>query len=106
MQAWRFYTEGAATAAGGERQIKFDLANPRDMAEIIGTAIGFTPTRLSQFYDKRAMQVESAHYWNARRTALLAQYEHAYRNRDKKELSRLHGRIKEYTMRFLTTGWV
>lgn len=96
MQLRRFLAEGAATGPGGERYVKFDLENPSDMAALMGQAIGFTPEKLTKFYDKRRMQVEAAGYWNGRRTGLLTQFERAYRSKDPAERAYVKARIAEY----------
>lgn len=96
FQVQRYLADQASVGLGGETQVRFDLENPRDMAAIIGTAIGFTPQKVTEFHGMRRMQMHASTYWNSRRTGLLSQYEAAYRSKDPEQRKYVMSRINEY----------
>lgn len=64
---------GFESTPSGEVLQTYDLTNPRDLADLVGTALGFNPTPLSQRWDRKIQEDEAVRFWQGRRTILLEQ---------------------------------
>jgi hypothetical protein len=78
LKANRFLEEGRERNRAGATVIEFDASDSNHIAEIIGQAMGFTPTRLSRRWDRDRMQKETEMYWTTRRQVLMKQFDHAF----------------------------
>ena len=83
MRGSRFALEGRERTRSGATVLDFDASDPDQLAEIVGQALGFNPTRLSRKWDRQRLQMESIAFWNIRRGMLLKQFDHAVAARDK-----------------------
>lgn len=73
----RFAKEGRERARDGATVVEFDASDPNDLAETVGQALGFTPTKLSRKWDQQTMQREVIGFWTIQRGMLFRQYDHA-----------------------------
>lgn len=95
-KAYRYATQGKETLGDGSTLVSFDPHDPQDMAEILGVALGYTPTRVSQGWDAVIAQRELAAYWDLRRQMLFKQADVAWQSGDAEQKSRIIAAIKEF----------
>lgn len=77
-KAWRMYQEGGERNKNFATTIPFDGDDPEHLGEIIGTALGFRPTRVSQAYDRSTAEREIDIFWETQKQMLMRQ---AYRDK-------------------------
>lgn len=95
-RAYRWYSEGRERDAAGNTVMKFDPNDTEQMMEILARGMGYTPTRLSQAYDRKGAEREVETYWDLRHEGLLRQAWEAKKSGDKNEYSRVVGAVKEF----------
>ena len=66
-RGYRFLEEGRERNNNGGTVLKFNASDPEQLAEVVGQALGFTPTRLSRKWDRQRMEQEAVAFWNIRR---------------------------------------
>lgn len=88
---------------GGERDknynqyLEYDLSVPEDVGDLIGKAMGFTPTRESIKWDEQQMMREVQGFWQIRRELLLREaYEELHVKKDKEEYRGVLKKIRDY----------
>lgn len=81
-RSMRYLIEGRERDAKGATVAAFDSGDPEQMAEIAAVAMGFTPTRLSQEWDRRAAEYEVFTFWMARKTILTGRLTRAIQQKD------------------------
>jgi hypothetical protein len=95
-KAVRMGVEGQETNASGEVIAKFDPANPREFLELVGQGVGFTPTRLTQGWERNILANNMARYYQVQRSALQQQFNVAVFNEDREAISDVLKAVKEY----------
>ncbi len=96
VRANRFLEEGRERTRTGATVLEFDANDPDQLAEIIGQALGFTPTRLSRKWDRQRMEQEAKAFWEIRRGMLLSQMNHAQTVGDRGAIADVIAAIKRY----------
>jgi hypothetical protein len=92
----RFFRDEAAVGRKGEEVVDFDIHDPQDLATIIAQGIGFSPTELSQKWDRERMKAEAATYWKIRRGMLFAQFDWARNNNDREAMADTRAAIRRF----------
>lgn len=95
-KAYRWYSEGRERDRGGNTVVKFDPNDTQQMMEILARGMGYSPTRLTQQYDRQAAIREVETYWDLRHEGLLRQAWEAKKSGDKDEYARMIGAIKTF----------
>ena len=94
-KASRYAMRGMETSRGGAEFLLYDGSDPYHIPEIIGQAMGFTATRLSQKRETYGEQMTTALYWVERRQLLMERYAYATKTGD--------SRMKRSTMEDIIT---
>lgn len=92
----RFLEEGRERTRTGATVLEFDASDPDQLAEIVGQSLGFTPTRMSRFWDRKRMEQEAIAFWAIRRGMLLRQWDQAIVSKDRKIIATQLAAIKRY----------
>lgn len=71
IEATRLLVEGGERDKKGNITQFYDVNDPQQVAEAIAIAMGYTPTRKSQFYDRRTALYEVESYWKITRQMKL-----------------------------------
>ena len=95
-RAGEYLVTGTATDSRGNVVLKFDLSNPGHVAEIVGQALGFQPTRLVVESERRAVLNDITRYYIGRRSAILAAYTRALALREKEGIADARREIVEF----------
>jgi hypothetical protein len=95
-RAAEYLSLGAATDAYGRVIVKFDLHNPGHIAEIVGQALGFQPTRVAVEAERNIVLNDMARYYTGRRSAILAAYTRAIATKDKEAAADARREIVEF----------
>jgi hypothetical protein len=95
-RAFRYGNEGMERTRDGAAVVRFDTTDPKQMAELIGIALGYTPTRVSRTWDRIIAEKEATAFWDIRRDMLLRQMDEAVRNNDAKEREEIIKDIKKF----------
>lgn len=77
-RAFRIGAQGMERDRNYNETIPFDMTDTEHVAELIGMALGYNPTRVSQHYDNVRAQSEAQTYWTTQRSLLLRE---AYREK-------------------------
>lgn len=85
-KAWRRSERGEETFRGGGAVLKFEPNDIDHRMENILQALGFSPTRITQRYERRASQEDMRKYWTVRRAAAIENYAYAIMSGDKDTL--------------------
>ena len=96
VRAARFAEEGRERTRNDETVVEFDISDPVQAAEVIAQGLGFTPTRLSRVWDKKAMEREAIAYWEIRKRMLLKQYDRALTSRDNEVKADVLAAVRRY----------
>lgn len=96
VRALRFYTQGQEVNNTGAEVLDFDVTDTRQAAEILGQAIGFTPTRLSRKWDMQAMQRDSIRYWVIQRSMLFDEFDKARRAKDREAMADVREAVRKF----------
>lgn len=72
-KAMRRAYRGFENTQSGERIAGFDVNDPKQSAELIGTALGFNPARISQRWDRKMQEEEAIRFWQTRQGILMDQ---------------------------------
>lgn len=104
-KAYRFLEEGRERSRSGDTVIKFDASDPDHLAEITAQALGFTPTRLAQAWDRKRMQQESIAFWSIRRQMLMQQFNYAYDSGDRATMQNVAAAIRKYNNEIAIPGY-
>jgi hypothetical protein len=75
-RAYRFGTEGLTTKQGG-RVVKFDMTDPQDFAAVAEQALGFTPTKVTQWQEYNKQVQETLQTFKVAKTMLYGQLDKA-----------------------------
>lgn len=105
VKANRFLEEGRERTRTGATVLEFDASDPDQLAEIIGQAAGFTPTRLSRKWDRQRMEQEAIAFWTIRRGMLLKQMDHAVTVGDRGAVANVVAAIKRYNNEVAIAGF-
>jgi len=105
IKANRFLEEGRERTRTGATVLEFDASDPDQLAEIIGQAAGFTPTRLSRKWDRQRMEQEAIAFWTIRRGMLLKQMDHATTVGDKGAVADVIAAIRRYNNEVAIAGF-
>lgn len=81
----RYATEGGERTRTGAQTITFDREDPEQALEILSTALGFRPTRVSQEQEYFMASKEVEDFWQLQRQELLRQARDAIVNKKDKE---------------------
>lgn len=79
----RFGTEGQERSRNRAEILDFNIQDPAHLMELGMVATGFQPSRLTRRWDRIIAQRDAEAFWAARRTMVMAQYDHAVLVRDK-----------------------
>lgn len=97
VRAFRIGKEGGERDRNYNQNIEFDMDNTEHVAELVGMAMGYNPTRMRQHFDREQAKFEVQTYWEIQRKLLLDEF---YRNRfhyeDRDEVNETKRRIKEF----------
>lgn len=96
IRAYRYWNEGAEVNKSGAEVTNFDVTDTRQAAEVLGQAIGLTPTRLSRQWDQQAMQRDAVNYWVIRRKMLFEQFDKARQTKDREALGDARQALKQF----------
>lgn len=96
VRALRFYTQGQEVNNTGAEVLDFDVTDSRQAAEILGQAIGLTPTRLSRKWDMQAMQRDSIRYWVIQRSMLFDEFDKARRAKDREAMADVREAVRKF----------
>lgn len=96
LRAGRFQAEGRERDSKLGTVLDFDPHEPGHQAEIIATAFGFTPTRLSKKWDEKMALQDAINYWDTRRAILLKQMDYATYMKDKEAKTDVLAAIKKF----------
>jgi len=91
--------DGVETTPGGEVIAKFDLNDPRDIAELALTTFGFTPRKLSRGSQRLIAELQAVSYWQAQKMNILRQRNYAIENRDREAVADAQIAVREYNDR-------
>jgi hypothetical protein len=97
-RSYRYVKDGMERDRSGAPIVKFDTTDPKQMAEIIGVALGYTPTRLSREWDRINAEREAITYWDIRRGLLLGQMDQAVQRGDAELRESTVQNIKKYNL--------
>jgi hypothetical protein len=86
--------QGAEVARTGARVREFE--NWPGRLEAVAKAAGFTPTGLTQGYEKMAGNERMKQYWMGRRTVLMQDYGWVYMHKDREAIADMVQAIKEF----------
>jgi hypothetical protein len=89
-------TSGVSTTARGDPIATFDPHDTEQMMEIGAMALGYTPTRISQQWDRIKAFQEIKMFYQVTRNGLLDQIDAAKRNKDKEGYAGAMQAIKEW----------
>lgn len=81
-KAFHMATEGKVTSRSQARVIEFDIADPYHQAEIVGQALGFTPSRLTEKREGDWAAKQAVEYWQGRRSRVMDHYLWAVQAKD------------------------
>jgi len=95
-RAAEYLSLGAATDAHGRVIVKFDLHNPGHIAEIVGQALGFQPTRVAVEAERNIVLNDMVRYYTGRRSAILASYTRAIATKDREAAADARREIVEF----------
>lgn len=95
-QAGRVAKEGGERTTTGAQIVKFNVDNPTNVAEMIGMAMGFKPTRLTGEWDRIRAKAEVAMFWDIRRQDLLKQFDWARQAEDPRAMDGVIQAITKY----------
>jgi len=97
-KAIRRGTRGYETSYSGADilALDYDPTDPIHMAELIGQALGFVPTRVSEEMDKRWAMKQSHLYWSARATHLRMQHNVARKAEDREAIADVKEAIRRF----------
>lgn len=95
-KAVRMFQRGAETTQGGAAVAKFDVTDPLAIGELVGQALGFTPSRLAEKWDENAALQDAVKYWSTRRGILFNQFAFAAQAKDREALADSREAIREY----------
>lgn len=104
-KAYRYLDEGRERSRSGGTIVKFDASDPDQLSEIVGQALGLTPTRLSREWDRRRMEQESIAFWSIRRTMLMQQFDHAFQSGDKAVMQDMISAVRRYNNEIAIPGY-
>jgi hypothetical protein len=66
------------------------------LAEVVAQGLGFTPTRMSRYWDKQRAVLEAQAFWATRRGMLMKQFDHALQTRDASVIDDVRKAISRY----------
>ena len=95
-KARRFWANEQETDYYGDPTVSFDRTNPWHVAEMVGQAMGFTPSRVTETRQKQWMAQEAIKYYEGRQTILMRSFEAAVRAKDPIEMANVIEAVKEY----------
>ncbi len=96
VRALRYFTQGQEVNNTGAEVLDFDVTDTRQAAEILGQAIGLTPTRLSRKWDMQAMQRDAVRYWVIQRSMLFDEFDKARRTKDREALADARAAVRKF----------
>jgi hypothetical protein len=96
VRAGRYASEGRDRTATGATTIPFDVGDPDQLAEVVAQGLGFTPTRMSRYWDKQRAVLEAQAFWATRRGMLMKQFDHALQTRDASVIDDVRKAISRY----------
>lgn len=103
-RAYRWSEQGREKTNNGSTVVEFRTSDPEEVGEVIGQALGFAPTRLTQKWDLIAAQNERVNFYKMRRAYLLQYMNHAMTQGDTAEVSNAMKKIREYNSNLPTAG--
>ena len=89
-------SRGAETTASGEVIADFDPYDPREAMELFGQALGFTPTELSEGWEKKMAERDAVNYYRTLQATVLAQHNYAMMQEDREAITDMREAILEY----------
>lgn len=95
-RSYRAFSEGVERTPDGTTIATFNSRDTEQFLEMVGMAMGFTPTRLSAKYDLIAEQREVNAFWDLKRQAIIMQYRRAIQGKDDEEIQDAVGALKRY----------
>ena len=95
-RAAEYLSLGAATDSHGRVIVKFDLHNPGHIAEIVGQALGFQPTRVAVEAERNIVLNDMVRYYTGRRSAILSAYTRAIATKDREAAADARREIVEF----------
>lgn len=78
VRAYMLVKEGGHVRRDGISKIPFDVHDPMQMAEIVGSALGFMPSIISEDSEHNFTQIEYEHFISALKEVLYTQYSVAH----------------------------
>lgn len=84
-RAYRYGVEGEERSRDGATLVEYDATDPTQFAEVMGVALGYTPTRQSRMWDREIAAKEAVAFIDVRRQMLLRQYDWALRSGEVEE---------------------
>lgn len=96
IRAGRYFTQGEEVNKSGATIADFDVTDSRQAAEVIGQALGFTPTRVARQWDMQAMQRDAINYWVIRRKLLFEQFDKARQTKDREAVADAREAVKKF----------
>jgi len=105
VRANRFREEGRERTRQGATFLEFDASDPDQLAEIVGQAMGFTPTRMTRKWDRQRMEQEAVAFWTIRRGMLLKQFDHAIVSGDREAIEDMGAAIARYNNEVAIPGF-
>lgn len=89
-------TPGAETTRAGARIARFDISDPGDLTTVLAQALGYTPTKIAMTWDVLREAKETIQIYNARRSAIYAQFDKALLSGNKQAIVSVERAIKDY----------
>jgi hypothetical protein len=94
----RFAERGGEFTAAGEKIATFSAFDPRDRMELIGQALGFTPTKLAKGWEAYMAEKEAVNYYKAASSELQRQINWAFLQEDREAMADVRKKVSEYNM--------
>lgn len=95
-KAWRAYSEGGERSRVGNTVVRFDVNDPRQMAEVVGMGLGYQPMKLTAQWDRIIAEQEAIAFWDIRRESLLTQLWTAKRSGDKDDYRQVIAAVRKF----------
>lgn len=95
-KARRFAVEGRERTRSGATVETFDINDPIEASEIIATALGFTPTKLTRHYDMINLQRDRVNFYTGSRKYLMLTWKTSHVRRDKDSELEAQKAIREW----------
>ena len=96
LKAYFWITHKAMIDSRGNKLLDVNLSDPAQIGEVVGQLMGFTPTRLSAYYDARTHSIDEAKYYAASREAILTYFRMALQQRDREGTAEARRRVRAF----------